>query len=240
MSSRVDRERRSSGMVRGLGAGGEGPRNLRFETNLRSLLLAPCQIQSATRHSEVPTSRWTSLIPSIIRHSEVPRRPSLRSGSARDDKVCSLEKERKWKFRLCGLPVRRQVIPLRILRANKSDLLRTRPGFDLLFPSDGITHLSERFDVDQMGHVVLLRESLNNLVAMFTDPAYQITGDAHAKRSPPTRHDVDVVGVHRHRCQCGAGSSISSQLQSKAPHVIPRARSARGTSECPVRDESQL
>jgi hypothetical protein len=53
----------------------------------------------------------------------------------------------------------------------------------LFLPGNGLSHILVEFEVHQLGQVVLFREPFHDLVLVFPDPLWQVTGYANKKDS---------------------------------------------------------
>jgi hypothetical protein len=86
-------------------------------------------------------------------------------------------------------PIARCIDPAILIEAiDEIDLLLTRAGLYLLFPRDGAGRIVSRLIIDELGDVVALRKSRQNLLSMLVDTRPKIASDAGIE------HCVALVG----------------------------------------------
>ena|SRR5947207_2655956 len=97
------------------------------------------------------------------------------------------------------MPIRREIVPLRIHGRDQRLLLRTNPPLDLLFTSDCVANVAELLKVDQPIAVVLLREAGDRVLLVLPDAALERIRDARVKdRLVLVRQAVDEERVVAH------------------------------------------
>src|SRR5215211_7587616 len=118
-----------------------------------------------------------------------------------------------------------EIAPSGIGLKNESGLPRTRPVFDIFLALKRVVNRGIYLEVNEPVDIVSLRETFNEPVLVFVNPAHKIINDAHVQRSPrTTRKDVHVILSHPQssperdgRDKPGHGDVVSLQLVITSP-----------------------
>ena len=87
-----------------------------------------------------------------------------------------------------------EIIPIRILLFNRTNLPGSSPFLDLFLPSDGVANVVMDFIVNQAVDLVLLCKAPNCVRLVLVDSAHKVTRHASVKRAVPfARHYVDII-----------------------------------------------
>ncbi len=95
-------------------------------------------------------------------------------------------------------PVFRQVLPCRILRFNKLDLLFSPPAFKLFLARDGITNVAEDLVPDQSVDVLSRRKAFEDVFAVLPHPSLQVVGNSYVELMRPAGENVGRISVFFH------------------------------------------
>jgi len=93
-----------------------------------------------------------------------------------------------------GLRIRAEVIPTRIQGLDQGDFLGSPPFLDFLFTRDSRTDAGVRFEPDELGDIVFLRESGKDFFFVLADAVRKIAGHAEVEDAGLAGHEVDVEG----------------------------------------------